>query len=341
MRNNSFRDPHGPYRKNRFRTLLWKILLSLAALLAVSLITRILHGPSFGDPGSGHGWQLPVFEAGAGEYGWLPDPDTPFYICYMDVGQGDSTLISCDGHALLIDGGHAENRDHLNSVLKRLRIRSLDYIVCTHEHEDHAGGLSGALSMTGPDTLFLSPVTEGGSESLAFRYLKEEAAFRGLDITVPSPGDTYPLGSASFTILGPVTALEDVNDNCLCLRLSYKEHAFLFTGDAGAEEEASLLDARADLSCDVLKAGHHGSSAATTPAFLKAASPAYAVISCGIDNEYGHPAPSTLQRLRDGHVTVLRTDLQGNIVLTEDENGTLCFAAEKNAGADVYSTPSR
>ncbi|MFR0796386.1 MAG: EamA family transporter [Oscillospiraceae bacterium] len=147
---------------------------------------------------------------------------------------------------------------------------------------------------------------------------------------MPNVGDTFSLGSATVTVLGPQKHYSDVNNQSLILRVDYGSNAFLFTGDAEYESETDVLDAGEDVRCDVIKAGHHGSRTSTGYRLLYEAQPKYAVISCGADNEYGHPHDDTLSRLRDADVTVYRTDLNGTIVCRSD-GVNLTFTTEKKA----------
>ena len=145
---------------------------------------------------------------------------------------------------------------------------------------------------------------------------------------MPDVGDTFPLGSATVTVLGPQKHYSDVNNQSLILRVDYGSNAFLFTGDAEYESETDVLDAGENVRCDVIKAGHHGSHTSTGYRLLYEAQPKYAVISCGANNEYGHPHDDTLSRLRDADVTVYRTDLNGTIVCRSD-GVNLTFTTEK------------
>ena len=166
------------------------------------------------------------------------------------------------------------------------------------------------------------------SSNGAFQRVMRAAETANLAITVPDVGDTFSLGSATVTVLGPQKHYSDVNNQSLILRVDYGSNAFLFTGDAEYESETDVLDAGEDVRCDVIKAGHHGSRTSTGYRLLYEAQPKYAVISCGADNEYGHPHDDTLSRLRDADVTVYRTDLNGTIVCRSD-GVDLTFTTEK------------
>lgn len=238
-------------------------------------------------------------------------------VYYLDVGQGDATLLQCGGQTLLIDGGDNQAERSLPEVLDRLGVTELDYIVCTHPHADHCGGLD-AIVETFPFGTVYSPCTS--YDTVTFTDFAQTVSDRGGSFTIPQPDDTFSLGNATVTILGPRwdTLPDNVNDWSIALRVDYSDTAFLFTGDGEYAAETALLDAGCDVRCDVLKAGHHGSDTSTGYRLLYEARPQYAVISCGAGNSYGHPHEQTLSRLRDAEVTVLRTDTQGTVTFHSD-----------------------
>lgn len=256
----------------------------------------------------------------------------PFAVHFIDVGQADAALVLCDGEAMLIDGGNKEDSSLIYTYLKDLAVDRLAYIVCTHPHEDHLGGLPAALNAATAEHA-LCPVTSYDSDLfLSFdTYLQRQ----GVPITVPVPGDSFALGRAAAEVLGPVTVdTGDLNDCSIVLRVTYGDTSFLFTGDCTRDEEQAILASGMDVGCTVLKVGHHGSDTSTSYPFLLAASPQYAVISAGAGNPYGHPAENTLSRLRDADVKVYRTDMQGDIVCTS--NGTaVTFSVERDPDADT------
>lgn len=255
-----------------------------------------------------------------------PIPEGSFLqIHYIDVGQADAALILCDGEAMLIDGGNKADSSLLYTYLKNHDIDHLNYVIGTHAHEDHIGGLAGALHYAAADTV-LSPVTDYDSE--AFRDFRKTVEGQGLSITVPKVGDTFTLGAAAVTILHCDPMNENPNNTGIVLRVDYGETSFLFTGDAERETEEIILDSGLDVRSTVLKVGHHGSDTSTSYRFLYEVQPKYAVISVGADNSYGHPNESVTSRLRDADVTVYRTDEMGDIVCTSDGKA-VTFETEK------------
>lgn len=255
-----------------------------------------------------------------------------FTIHFIDVGQADSALVTCDGHSMLIDGGNADDSNLVYSVLQRETDGHLDYVVGTHAHEDHIGGLSGAFEVDTADVTFC-PVTE--YDSKAFRNFKARAGERGGGITVPEVGDTFTLGEATVTVVAVNSVPEDTNNTSIVIRIVYGDTSFLFTGDAEQETEEKILESDQDIESTVLKVGHHGSSTSTSQAFLNAVSPTYAVISCGKDNSYGHPHSETLAKLASAGVEVFRTDELGDIYCTSDGTEVTFLYGEYHKDADT------
>ena len=253
----------------------------------------------------------------------------------IDVGQADASLILCDGKAMLIDGGNSEDSSLIYSHLKNQNISHLDYIIATHGHEDHVGGLSGALNYATVGTAYCS-VDRYDSE--AFEDFVKYLGKQNKTITIPSPGDTFKLGSASVQIVGIDGTATDHNDSSIVLRVVYGETSFLFTGDAEREAEQTILSSGYELESTVLKVGHHGSENSTSYVFLREVAPKYGVISVGENNSYGHPTEEALSRLRDADVSVYRTDLQGTIVCVSDGKN-VSFTVSRNADADTLEAP--
>ncbi len=248
-------------------------------------------------------------------------------VYFIDVGQGDSALIIDGDEAMLIDGGLPSASQKIYSFLESKNINHLKYIVASHAHNDHVGGLSAALEHSSCDEI-LVPYLESDNER--FQSLLSKAEEKDVSVIQAKEGETYSLKNAEMNVLGPTDIIEnDDNNNSFVFRLDYKNVSFLFTGDAEQMEEQLLLyNHYEDLDVDVLKVGHHGSSNAASSAWMKAVDPQYAVISCGKDNSYGHPHEETLQLLKQQGTTVYRTDLQGTIHCSTDGNN-ITFETEK------------
>ncbi len=242
--------------------------------------------------------------------------DEKLRVDFIDVGQADSILVSYGDEFMLIDGGNAADGDAVVSYLKSRGVKTLSYVVNTHPHEDHVGGLAAVLSSFSFEKVFASKAT---SNTKTYESFKKAVKNGGGKISYPVPGEQFTLGKVVFTVLGPITAdNEDKNNSSVVLKAVFGESSFLFMGDAELAEETEIIEAGADLKCDVLKIGHHGSDSSTGYRLLREASPSYAVISVGKDNTYGHPADGVISKLGDAEVSAYRTDLCGTIVAVSD-----------------------
>lgn len=236
---------------------------------------------------------------------------------FIDVGQGDATLVRQGEHAMLIDAGDNSKGTAVQAYLQSQNIEKLDYVIGTHPDSDHIGGLDVILYKF-DWTMVMMPDLEKETET--YEEVMRVIQDKNQKVTHPTVGETYALGEAEFTIVCPQGS--DYGDNSnnysIGLRLKFGENHFLFTGDAEEESEQEMLASGMELSADVLKAAHHGSDTANTEDFLKAVNPRAVVISCGEGNSYGHPRAAVMNELRQMGVTIYRTDEQGTIVAYSD-----------------------
>ncbi len=250
---------------------------------------------------------------------------------FIDIGQGDSELIVGNGEAVLIDAGDNDKGDEVLAYLEQQGISKIDLAIGTHPHADHIGGMDTVIEGTTVDKLLLSDIPDSLIPTTkTYLSLLDAADERGTEMLYAYPGDTFQICGGTLSVLGPVQDYKDLNNESLVVRFDYGENSFLFTGDQEAEAEADLIASGAQLSADVLKLGHHGSSTSTSEAFFDAVSPKIGIISCGTGNSYGHPHKETLQLLNQSGIDFYRTDLLGNIVVTS--NGTTLQVATEKAG---------
>ena len=245
----------------------------------------------------------------------VENSETELNVHFLDVGQGDAVLISCDDAYMLIDAGDNDKGTLVQNYLNKQGVEHLDYIIGTHPDADHIGGMDVILYKFDCGTVMMPEVT---NDTATYRDVIDTMKEKGYQNTAPVVGDSYSLGSAQFTILGPTDTYEDTNNNSIVLLLTHGDNKFLFVGDAEEKAEEDILAEGVSVKADVLKVGHHGSRTASSEAFLQAVEPTYAVISCGQDNSYGHPHAETLNTLRSMGVKVFRTDEQGTVTATSD-----------------------
>ena len=234
---------------------------------------------------------------------------------FIDVGQGLAILVQSGGENLLYDGGNRAHADEVVQYLKNQQVETIDYMISSHYDEDHLGGLVKCLDnfevehVLGSDYVHTSDL---------FNTFMNTATAHAIIVEYPSVGDTYEFGTGSFTVMAPDGISQNSNDNSVVIRLVNGNNSFMFMGDAEETSEQDMISTGMNLDCDVLSVGHHGSASSTTWDFLEATSPSYAVISCGINNQYNHPSADTMGRLSDMGIPVFRTDKQGTIIAVSD-----------------------
>ena len=236
---------------------------------------------------------------------------------FIDVGQGDAALIKCGDAAMLIDAGENDQGTLVQNYIRKQGVKSLDYLIVSHPHSDHCGGADVIISKYDIDTIIMPNYSK---DTATYRDVIKAMDYKGYEITSPEVGDSYKLGDAEFTIIAPNK--EDYGDGennySVGIILEHGSRKFVFTGDAEEEAEEDIVGNGIDISADVLKIAHHGSRTSSTEEFIHAVSPEYAVISCGENNEYGHPHAATLNTLRGMGVKLFRTDEQGSLIAASD-----------------------
>lgn len=239
---------------------------------------------------------------------------------FIDVGQAKAILVTAPEKNLLIDAGESDQGPRVIRYLVNHGVRTVDTVIGTHPHSDHIGGLSAVIGGMPVSTVILPLIPEEITPTTAtYTGLLRSVSQMGVTLTPAVPGAQYDLGGgAVLTLLGPVGEYGDLNDVSVVSRLTYGEISFLFTGDAAGDAERDLLNTGADLSASVLDVPHHGSDTSSSKAFLSAANPAVAVISCGLDNMYGHPHKEVVAALRSYTRSLYRTDTDGTVVVLTD-----------------------
>lgn len=240
---------------------------------------------------------------------------------FLDVGQGDSEFIELpDGRCMLIDASVSEYGSFISEYITECGYSKIDYLVATHPHADHIGGMKTIVESFDIGEIYMPRVA---SNSKTFENLLTAVSQKGLQINTAKAGKSvYADSELSIELLAPVSdEYENTNNYSAVIKITYGKNSFLFTGDAELLPENEVLENdRAQLASDVLKVGHHGSSTSSSMDFLTAVSPDYAVISCGEDNSYGHPHSEVLARLAKIGASVYRTDKDSTVTITCDGN---------------------
>lgn len=238
-------------------------------------------------------------------------------VTFIDVGQADSILLENEGHYMLVDAGNNEDGPKLVNYLKNQNIHQFDYVIGTHPHEDHIGGLDNIIEGFDINTFYMPDVI---TTTKTFEDVLDALGEKNVTLSIPKTNATFKLGDATVKVLYVGTEDEsDLNDTSIVLKVTYQNVSFLLTGDASTKVEEKLNPA--DLESTVLKVGHHGSSTATNEKFLNTVNPKYAIISVGENNQYEHPHTTVLNTLAAHNITTYRTDQDGTIkVITDGTN---------------------
>lgn len=239
-------------------------------------------------------------------------------VYFLDVGQADSELIRLpSGVNVLIDAGTTNVGKQLVSYLKKLGVKKIDYLIATHPHEDHIGGMTDVINAFNVGNIYMPKVADSQIPTTkCYENLLDAIAKKGLKITQGRGGMTIANdGKAKLEFFAPNSSkYDDLNSYSIVTKFTFGDNRILFDGDADSDSEHEMIQKGYSLKCDVLKCGHHGSSTASSEAFLKAVNPKSAVISCGVNNSYGHPHREVLNRLNKMKITIYRTDQQNTIL---------------------------
>lgn len=264
-----------------------------------------------------------------------------FKLHMLDVGQGDSLLLECDGSYMLVDAGEADKGNGVVEYLKGQNVRRLSYAVITHPHSDHFGGMKKVLQSIPTDNIVM---TEAYNTTRAWESLIDYIDKENFNVVFPKTNDVFNVGSCKVNIYSPNIDNDNKNNCSLVLRAVYDNMAVLLTGDTEKSEEKEILESGFNVQADVLKLGHHGSSTSTSSEFLEKVNPSLALISCGKNNDYGHPHKETLSKLKNSDIPVMRTDLDKAVTVSLCNNKITVLASKreqvipKRGGADTSSS---
>lgn len=240
---------------------------------------------------------------------------------YLDVGQGDSTFIELPNRkTILIDAGEKKEGKTVANYIKNLGYDTIDCVIGTHPHSDHIGGLEEVITTFDVDNIYMPKVV---ATSKIYENLL--LTIKNMDKSIKRASKGVNLieeDNLSASFLSPIKEeYSNLNNYSAVLKITYGNNTFLFMGDLEKDEEANLDN----ISCDVIKVGHHGSSTSSSSEFIKRANPKYAIISVGENNKYGLPSNSILKRYQDNNIEVIRTDLDGTIKVTSDGSNINIF----------------
>ncbi len=243
---------------------------------------------------------------------------SPMEVHFIDVGEGDATLITCGDDSMLIDAGDPSMGTTVRLYLKKHDITHLKYLILTHSDKDHIGGAASVISNLDVDEIFMCRYEKDND---VYHNLINEIDYKSMTWRTPDVGEKLTLGDSEITVVAPNREYDNPNDSSIAVVIRHGDDSFLFTGDAEAPAEADIVANGLDIHATVYKVGHHGSRTATSQEFLDKVAPSVAIVSCAKDNDYGHPHIETLEKLKDRGVELFRTDLQGSIVAVSEGNG--------------------
>ncbi len=244
-------------------------------------------------------------------------------VYFIDVGQADSILLENKGHYMLIDAGNNEDGPKLVNYFNEQDIKEFDYVVGTHAHEDHIGGMDDIIKNFKINNFYMPDAI---TTTKTFEDVLDALEETNVIFQTPKVNQTFNLQDTTITTLSVTADEKNLNDTSIVLKVKHGTNTFLFMGDASTKIEKNLLNK--DIKSDVLKVGHHGSRYSTSLEFLKKVSPEYAVISVGENNTYKHPHEEILKRLEEQNIQIYRTDKQGTI-LAKSNGSIITFSTIK------------
>lgn len=235
-------------------------------------------------------------------------------VYFIDVGQADSILIMNKGASMLIDAGNNEDGNNVVDFIKEKGISKLNYVIGTHPHEDHIGGLDNVINNIEVENIYMPKIE---TNTKTFEDILDAISNKGMKVNSPEKGTTFQLGDAKCeTMTDLIFDKKNLNLSSIVVRLTFGNNSFLFMGDAEKDNEKDVIWPKTD----VLKVGHHGSNTSTSDSFVKQVLPKYSIIMVGQDNTYGLPKDSILEKLQDIGSSIYRTDEKGTIEVISNGN---------------------
>lgn len=246
----------------------------------------------------------------------------------IDVGQADGFYLEQSGKTAVIDCGTVSTGKDMVDYLKEQGVTRLDYVIGTHPHEDHMGGMYEIITNFEVGTIVIPEVTKNSITSKWYAKLMKEIKDAKYTVDYPEVGEIYALGDSIIEVLGPEEEPENnINNYSIVMKITFGTMDILMTGDAETDSEADIIASGADLDAEILKLGHHGSDTSSSKEFLDAVSPDYALISTKVGNKYEHPIKSVMDEIKNRDIEVYRTDECGTVVLTIT-NDSVTFSKE-------------
>lgn len=239
---------------------------------------------------------------------------------FIDIGQGDAILLQASGEVMLIDAGDNATEKNLVQQLKDKGISKIDYLIGTHPHADHIGGLDKVIDQFEIGKIYMPKKSH---TTKTYESVLTSIKNKGYKITAGKAGVTFTFGeNIKVEMLSPTKEeYQDLNDYSIVMKVTNNEDSFIFTGDAEKEVEHELVASGVDLEADVLKLGHHGSSTSSSVEFVEAVNPEYAIILSGVDNKYGHPHKETIDTLKSKGITYYNSQTSGDIIMISSGSG--------------------
>lgn len=299
----------------RKKRLHWGLIITLSLVICACL--AITFGSKFDLP-----FSIPTWSDIGSHLGIKPktvEGEQPVTIHFIDVGQGDSTLIKAYDKNILIDAGENDKGDLVVNYLKQQGVEKLDVLVSTHPHSDHIGGLDVVVKEMDVGKILAPKIPEAILPTTrSYTDFLQAVVDKGMKIQSPKPGDVIDFGHSKLEVVGPTAEFDDLNNISLVMKFVVGDVSVLLTGDAEKDSESDMLLKKADLKANILKVGHHGSNTSSTKKFIQAVGATDYVICCGRENSYHHPHAKTLETIKKFNGKVYRTDLNGTIVYSTD-----------------------